>query len=917
MTSFLNIDKIDTSSPDKILYHHLTKYEFTYFYYCFLNKNKILSDNLIKTIFSRYIKNFLSQNSILFEKNHKNNTISYLSKNLDSHDITFTKKIKFNYDLRLDFIDFVEFIIDQEDDHSIKFSFMDFCDELIQNNSGCYFEILQILCQKQSFMTNLKNKDTLWKIKSKKKIELTLLGNILSMHNHSFKNYEKIKNFIVMNFLKNGPVLKKKTIDWFIKVANFHEHPHFEASSKCNIMLFNIFCLLSDLLMNAGSKLKNHINLDYLKNSNCELFIKKSLIPDFELSQETTDDTKFTFIVELHYLTYAYLKITICDYVEIINKLKISSLKIKNTINEIKQDQTIDLFSKNIYLDTLKIKNQKIISLMENISEILLGQKKNYLYHNYLLKWVLKSKLSNEIYEDLNFLEFYVNLDSTKESFYNKNFNYYNLFLLVKKVLNDRNLKNPHIKYKYIKFCCNIFHKIKTLMGNSREIKEFLNTLYYSYHQLSKLCLSWNYFDRFYIKQDLLILITNIWVCLPNKNMCLENQENINIFSKFMYSLMDYLIILNDDTFDFYENVEEKLKKNELVKENIKNLIEKSDLNKSKTLILEIFQIYINKELNYLPILLENILLEKIVMAINYTFMKNSPKKLIQNFPTLCDVYPKCKKYNKNIYVLLANIYISLKKNNKFVYCVINDNRSFNLKDIKCFERSGTINISELSKFVQFTLNCEKMLEIKEKEIEIEYPDEFYDPLMDCLITNPVFLPSSDIVMEKSIIKKHLLTSSIDPFTRDELTFEELIKHNSSENILEKISFFNLRRDKIRNKILKERTIQKTKKETLSEKTLEEFAKSVGEPIKKTDGKPDEKPETKADGKPDRKPDRKPETKTDGKPETKVDGKPETKADGKPETKADDIIKEIIGKIVEKVICLSCREGLSSKKIYG
>lgn len=43
------------------------------------------------------------------------------------------------------------------------------------------------------------------------------------------------------------------------------------------------------------------------------------------------------------------------------------------------------------------------------------------------------------------------------------------------------------------------------------------------------------------------------------------------------------------------------------------------------------------------------------------------------------------------------------------------------------------------------------------------------DPLMDTLMTDPVRLPSGTI-MDRSIILRHLLNSSTDPFNRQMLT---------------------------------------------------------------------------------------------------------------------------------------------------
>jgi len=52
-------------------------------------------------------------------------------------------------------------------------------------------------------------------------------------------------------------------------------------------------------------------------------------------------------------------------------------------------------------------------------------------------------------------------------------------------------------------------------------------------------------------------------------------------------------------------------------------------------------------------------------------------------------------------------------------------------------------------------------------------PDEFRDPLMDTLMIDPVLLPSGKI-MDRSIITRHLLNSSTDPFNRQHLTEDML-----------------------------------------------------------------------------------------------------------------------------------------------
>jgi len=53
-------------------------------------------------------------------------------------------------------------------------------------------------------------------------------------------------------------------------------------------------------------------------------------------------------------------------------------------------------------------------------------------------------------------------------------------------------------------------------------------------------------------------------------------------------------------------------------------------------------------------------------------------------------------------------------------------------------------------------------------------PDEFKDPLMDTLMSDPVVLPSGT-VMDRAIITRHLLNSCTDPFNRQPLTEDMLV----------------------------------------------------------------------------------------------------------------------------------------------
>eukprot|EP00730_Choanoeca_flexa_P008561 TRINITY_DN12504_c0_g1_i18.p2 TRINITY_DN12504_c0_g1~~TRINITY_DN12504_c0_g1_i18.p2 ORF type:complete len:149 (+),score=22.08 TRINITY_DN12504_c0_g1_i18:183-629(+) len=54
-------------------------------------------------------------------------------------------------------------------------------------------------------------------------------------------------------------------------------------------------------------------------------------------------------------------------------------------------------------------------------------------------------------------------------------------------------------------------------------------------------------------------------------------------------------------------------------------------------------------------------------------------------------------------------------------------------------------------------------------------PDEFLDPLMYSLMTDPVRLPTSGTVMDRSCIIQHLLSDPTDPFNRKPLSADDLV----------------------------------------------------------------------------------------------------------------------------------------------
>nr|CAD7392943.1 unnamed protein product [Timema cristinae] len=90
-------------------------------------------------------------------------------------------------------------------------------------------------------------------------------------------------------------------------------------------------------------------------------------------------------------------------------------------------------------------------------------------------------------------------------------------------------------------------------------------------------------------------------------------------------------------------------------------------------------------------------------------------------------------------------------------------------------ERALIKTSTQIDQFRSLALKASEIA-IQNIKREVDYsdaPDEFRDPLMDTLMEDPVELPSGK-VMDRSVIMRHLLNSSTDPFSRQTLSEDML-----------------------------------------------------------------------------------------------------------------------------------------------
>jgi len=143
-------------------------------------------------------------------------------------------------------------------------------------------------------------------------------------------------------------------------------------------------------------------------------------------------------------------------------------------------------------------------------------------------------------------------------------------------------------------------------------------------------------------------------------------------------------------------------------------------------------------------------------------------------------------EYNFNPNDILGSIlsaYAAFNGEKEFIKAVIKDERSYKFdnfdraKNLAANNKNITMTDDDFNKYVNFVDILRKEEKIIKSE-EINYddaPQEFYDGLTFTIMTDPVKLPKSNVILDRKTIETHLLSDQTDPFNREPLTKDMLI----------------------------------------------------------------------------------------------------------------------------------------------
>ncbi|XP_009560638.1 ubiquitin conjugation factor E4 B isoform X2 [Cuculus canorus] len=291
------------------------------------------------------------------------------------------------------------------------------------------------------------------------------------------------------------------------------------------------------------------------------------------------------------------------------------------------------------------------------------------------------------------------------------------------------------------------------------------------------------FYDKFTIRYHISTIFKSLWQNIAHHGTFMEEFNSGKQFVRYINML------INDTTFLLDESLE-SLKRIHEVQEEMKNK-EQWDLLPRDQQQARQSQLAQDERVSrsYLALATETVdMFHILTKQVQKPFLRPElgPRlaaMLNFNLQQLCG--PKCRdlkvenpeKYGfepKKLLDQLTDIYLQLDCA-RFAKAIADDQRSYS-KELfeEVISKMRKAGIKSTIAIEKFKLLAEKVEEIvaKNARAEIDYsdaPDEFRDPLMDTLMTDPVRLPSGTI-MDRSIILRHLLNSSTDPFNRQTLT---------------------------------------------------------------------------------------------------------------------------------------------------
>lgn len=567
---------------------------------------------------------------------------------------------------------------------------------------------------------------------------------------------------------------------WFIKGIKLNTST---STFTSTIIIQNNIFYSNKLLINIIIILKNEFDLKIISNMNYENINNKY----YNLCIEDGCDYNSITYFLLYWYFIIGLKNILKDYKDYCNELTSLEIKLNDVIssewwgnNSIIRIKYISKLTKQKIYYNRKIQNYKKIIYLENILQIYFD------ICNSIAKSLL---LNNDLYENNNIHNEL--LDSLIQSHtYIKKTNIDECMNLI--IFNLLNNKNLSIRYKCIEFYVN-YLPINGLdyLNNTKFNNNIINIIINLFIEI-KVLNEDQFYDKYEPRYYILFLLKFLLKHNKYATTFLEYIQNNND------NIIEFILILLQDLSDlFYEIIYNFDKLNNLYnKLQIQSTLKLEDNYMKISNLLETFCTFFIEYIVLLHILIEKkyntiIFTTKIYERLEEVITFIIRKFCITNYNTIIKIN-NINMDTELIIIKLMNILIN-------VYTCV-EGKNIILKNASNYKK----NLFELLRITFFTdsisnwyilykiivFENELNIYITNNSSDIIIPDKYLDPLLNTLMSNPVFLPITDTIIDLETIKKHLENNDFNPFNRAKLTIDEVINYNNNKDRKKKLEIF-------------------------------------------------------------------------------------------------------------------------------
>lgn len=363
-------------------------------------------------------------------------------------------------------------------------------------------------------------------------------------------------------------------------------------------------------------------------------------------------------------------------------------------------------------------------------------------------------------------------------------------------------IKNPYLKSGLVTI---LYHGVwaipgrpkgvlgDTLFAHDFAMKHLLHALMKFYIECESTGTHTQFFDKFNIRYEIFQVIKCIW---PNpvyrEHLATEARINLDFFVQFVNLLLNDVTFVLDESFTAFKEIHD-------LSRELKNAPAGMDQTARQEQEEKLTSAQ-GKAKSYMQLTKETVAMLKLFTeALADSFTK---KEVVVRLAHMLDynlealVGPKksnLKVENPQDYgwdpremlAEVTDVYLNLQDKQSFIDAVATDGRSYRAeywdeayKILQRFKLKTPEQMEQWQSMAAHIKTAKDQADMEEADLG-DIPEQYEDPLMASLMEDPVTLPISKQIVDRSTIQSHLLSDPHDPFNRTPLKIEDVIPNDA------------------------------------------------------------------------------------------------------------------------------------------